>query len=620
VPKRHPGVKIRRSAPLRLSHHPDSPGTANWRSWALRQEKPRAVDLFCGCGGLSHGLELAGYQVVLAVDNDPWALETHRHNFPGAALELDLSDPKQIKGLIGMLRRVPIDLIASGPPCQPFSRAGRAKIRSLIESGVRSEDDARAHLWRSFLEVVKGVRPTAAFMENVPDLALGDDLATVRLIRSELREAGYEVHTRLMGAWRYGVPQHRQRLILVALRDGRPFEWPKEKQKVTLRDAIGDLPRLRGTTGKPVMRAALPQTPFQKRARIGLGCDKGVVWDHVTRPVRPDDLAAFRLMEPGTLYSELPKSLRRYRSDIFNDKYNRLDWNHYSRAITAHIAKDGYWYIHPQENRTLTVREAARIQTFPDRFRFAGSRNVAFRQIGNAVPPFLAEAIARKILVAAQSSPLPKAARPSWKSERIRDFLIQWRGRDRRRAPWRHSGNTWAAFAGSILMPRSKAEEQFLRDFIARFPSYEDLGRRGTRGLSRIAPKRMRRDISRLARAARCFLKNQGDGLADSAWIDRCGLSSAQVQRLRIMFLGEDGLLASRQTMRVAWRLIGRSGDFMKRVSEGKFRLAELVGSGKNASRVNGALNALGTAICTASNPRCADCPLNSLCASAEAV
>src|SRR5690606_8479534 len=142
--------------------------------------------------------------------------------------------------------------------------------------------------------------------------------------------------------------------------------------------------------GQVEMKAARPTTAFQRKAREKMN-GHAVVWDHVTRPVRDDDREAFRLMKPGTRYGELPKHLRRYRDDIFDDKYNRLDWNGLSRSITAHIAKDGYWYIHPSELRTLTVREAARIQTFPDHFRFAGSRSHAFRQIGNAVPPALGE-------------------------------------------------------------------------------------------------------------------------------------------------------------------------------------------------------------------------------------
>ena len=123
-----------------------------------------------------------------------------------------------------------------------------------------------------------------------------------------------------------------------------------------------------------------------------------MIRDHITRAVRPDDAQIYSHMKPGDTYLDTPERLRRYRSDIFDDKYLRLSFNDLSRTITAHIAKDGYWYIHPRENRTLSIREAARIQTFPDRFHFAGPPSARFQQIGNAVPPMLASAIASSLL------------------------------------------------------------------------------------------------------------------------------------------------------------------------------------------------------------------------------
>ena len=167
---------------------------------------------------------------------------------------------------------------------------------------------------------------------------------------------------------------------------------------MTVWNAIGDLPPVEGgwrpeggADGWTPYEAA-PTNAFQRRMREGMdGDDADRVYDHITRPVREDDKVAFEQMDSKTRYSDLPEHLRRYRDDIFDDKYKRLDENGLSRTITAHIAKDGYWYIHPRENRTLTVREAARLQTFPDRYRFAGPPSAAFRQIGNAVPPFVGE-------------------------------------------------------------------------------------------------------------------------------------------------------------------------------------------------------------------------------------
>ncbi len=141
------------------------------------------------------------------------------------------------------------------------------------------------------------------------------------------------------------------------------------------------------------MRSAVPSADTNK------------LFDHITRPVRDDDAKAFAVMDSTTKYSDLPDDVKRYRDDIFDDKYKRLGENELSRTITAHIAKDGYWYIHPRQGRTLTVREAARLQTFPDWYRFAGPPSAAFKQIGNAVPPFLGLHLGQQIITTSLSRP-----------------------------------------------------------------------------------------------------------------------------------------------------------------------------------------------------------------------
>lgn len=352
--KRTYGVPIERTRPLHLDPHPDSPGEGRWRKWADDQECPLAVDLYCGAGGLSLALEEAGFRVVLSVDTDPWALETHRHNFPGLALDADLADPDRRAAIVGMLEGLDVALIAGGPPCQPFSLAGRSKIRDLVREGLREAEDERRHLWRPFLEMVEQVLPQTVLMENVPDMALGDDMAVLRIMQHRLEELGYEVDARLVDTWLHGVAAAPAASDPRRLRD-RTFVWPKPKRPPSLRDAIGDLPPLDDTTGSPKMRyTGRATTTFQRAARRG--AQRGVLWDHITRPVRRDDRKIFNMMGADTLYSDLPKRLRRYRADIFDDKYKRLDWADLSRSITAHIAKDGYWYIHPEEARTLTVR------------------------------------------------------------------------------------------------------------------------------------------------------------------------------------------------------------------------------------------------------------------------
>ena len=603
-----PQVKLIRSKPLRLPPHPGS-APSDWRSWALCQQKPLAVDLFAGCGGLSLGLEQAGYSVALAVDQDPWAIETHQHNIPGTVQNLDLGDEEHVSELIALLQDVPVDLVAGGPPCQPFSRAGRSKIRSLVNEGHRDPTDARARLWESFIRVVREIRPTAALMENVPDMALGDDFATVREITAELTDAGYDVHTRFVDAWRFGVPQHRQRFILVALREGRAFKWPEGcEEQVTLREAIGDLPRLGSTTGCSELPARAPEHPFQKRARHGME-DRHLVWDHLTRPVRDDDREAFRLMTPGTRYADLPAEHRRYRSDIFDDKYNRLCWDGLSRSITAHIAKDGYWYIHPEEHRTLTVREAARIQTFPDRFRFAGTRTNAFTQIGNAVPPALAEAIGCRVLAAARHQPTLPVERRSHRLAQIRRALVDWAEHDRRERPWYHAGELWPAAVGAVLAPRSLSDERFVESLLRSCPSPTAVDEYRLATLGRTAGKRMAAELPTLATVARHLTSSSADA---GSWIEKCGLSNTQKMRLRTLAFGENVLLSSTQALRVVKRVLGVSEITLNRSGE-RLHLGELVGNGPDVPTLNGALTTLGTLVCTASEPLCADCHLQKL-------
>ncbi len=613
---RRVAVKVERSAPLRLPLHPESPSTESWRSWALRQELPRAVDLFSGCGGLSLGLEDAGYRVVLAVDHDPWALESHRHNFAGPALDLDLSDPERVESLVGLLGDVPIDLIAGGPPCQPFSRAGRSKIRSLVESGVREAQDHRENLWRAYLDVVKSVRPKAALMENVPDMALGDDLAVLRYMAAELERGGYEVHFALLDAWRYGVPQHRQRLILVALRDGGSFGWPKEMGRVTLRDAIGDLPHLRGGVGEPEMRARKPKTPFQARARDGMEDHGNVVWDHVTRPVREDDREAFELMTAGMKYTDLPKKYRRYRDDIFTDKYNRLDWKGLGRSITAHIAKDGYWYIHPSEARTLTVREAARVQTFPDRFRFSGTRSHTFRQIGNAVPPRLAEVIANEILKASRSESVPVRQRHSRQLMKIRSRLLKWSRKDAVARPWRYPGDLWAVLTGVVLSAKSRDAGDVIAATLDAMTEPRRVTAARLRGVSESFDDRPKKQLARLEKASKVLSRKSTD-IEDGGWLKLAGLTSHEAAVIRTVGLREDAILTTTQSLRVAARVTGTEVDRKNRLSDGKMILGRIVGSGDDASVVNATLHALGTEICTAADPGCDSCPLGDVCASA---
>ena len=457
------GVTLVRGPVVAVPAHREAVASpADLLEWvpSRKSRRPLAVDLFCGAGGMSVGLTDAGYDVVLGVDNDPAALETYAGLHPGLTLRRDLSDPEVVDELVELISELDVEIIAGGPPCQPFSQAGASKIRSLVQEGKRSTHDERRDLWRAFVEIVRRVRPRAVLFENVPGIAIAPDTTIVRTLVSELEAAGYAVHTALLHSNDHGVPQFRQRFFLVALADGIRFDWPSpSRARATVKDAIADLPPVEGGWRSPDGAVGFVEydpsealSAFANRARQRLSAaEKGRVYDHITRPVRDDDRAIFESMDSNTRYSEIDESLKRYRDDIFDDKYKRLDWEKPSRSITAHIARDGYWYIHPDQTRTLTIREAARLQTFPDKVRFAGPPSAAFRQIGNAVPPRLAERVAQSARRALDNAEMAGATTADL-SKRLSSWFEH---RNRFALPWLKAPTAWAALQGHLLLDRA---------------------------------------------------------------------------------------------------------------------------------------------------------------------
>lgn len=614
-------VTARRSESLRLPMHPHAPSQGEYRSWMQNSDRPLAIDLFSGAGGLSYGLEAAGYRVAMAVDLDDWALETHAHNFEGVALRLDLGESDVRDSIVSLFEGVEVALVAGGPPCQPYSRAGRSKIRSLVEDGARHPEDHRRELWKSFLEIAERINPRAVLMENVPDMALGDDMTVMRHMLSRLEAAGYEADARIVDTWEYGVPQHRQRLMIVGVRDGNEFVWPEPTDPVTLRDAIGDLPVLDPTheqVGASVLPYHGPISDFQRRARKNcVGEKASLVYDHLTRRVRSDDLEAFRLMRPGTLYSDLPEELRRYRADIFDDKYNRLDWEDFSRSITAHIAKDGYWYIHPDQHRTLTVREAARIQTFPDHFRFAGSRSHQFAQIGNAVPPALGEAIGGAILEATRST-----SRPAWRSSDwragFRTRLVKWAKRDRVAAPWAYPGDPWQVLVGICLSRKRDIGWPDPKGFLDLVPTLGDATPQLMNILDVMAdPGRSRTAVQILRRVAEA-LRADPEGWDSDGWVKVAALGPAALDWMELLAFDGGRMIPSSSVLRVTARVTGSRVNEKNRMSKGRMELSMLIGDGPDAAMINAAMHRLGSFVCLSDEPACQHCPLSQLCRSAS--
>lgn len=597
------------------------------------QGKLLAADLFAGAGGLSLGLTDAGIEVVFGVDHYDYAVETHSHQFPGMSVSWDLASAENVERVANLMVECGIEVLAGGPPCQPFSKAGRSGIRYLVENGERDPNDARRDLWRAYLEVVQLARPKAVIMENVPDMALDNEMFILRNMIEELEQIGYSVSFRVVDAWRYGVPQFRQRLILVALRDNLEFEWPKAAtSKVTVWNAIGDMPEVipgwrpeGGADGWTQYDG--PKTEFQKYIRRGVDkLEQNRLYDHITRPVREDDRIAFEMMTSETKYSDLPDHLRRYRSDIFNDKYKRLDENDLSRTITAHIAKDGYGYIHPRESRTLTVREAARLQTFPDSFRFAGPPSAAFKQIGNAVPPRLGEAIAGAVLQA-----LSRATKKPDTSREVANHLSSWFNSIPSRdlmSPWARSESRWKAVVAEILLERAAPSlVRMLWPLIDSLPDAQPNEALPEDTLEAIYSVFSGREFGNRVQRLKDLVREMVIE-PDALWeprIDRNKLPTLTPALINYLELAvpttsstgtrsEEPVITVKGVLRVTSRYQGFDNETRNRQSEGRLSIARMLSMNPDSRSAHLGLFELARTICTPEAPRCSECPIQEHC------
>ena len=610
---------------IRLSCHPLSPNPGDpeaIRSWLENTQGSLAIDMFSGAGGLSLGLEEAGFRVVVAADSDAVAMETHAANIEGLTWVGDLSNPDDFLAQLREWGIDQVDLLAGGPPCQPFSRAGTSKIGHLVRSGIRDPYDARADLWRSFFAVIDGLNPKVVLFENVPDFATAQGGALLIALADELREHGYDPQVRILEAWRYGVPQHRSRLFVVGVSSGLHFEWPEDdEERPTLWDAIGDLPVVEGNTRYEVQDyVGDPESELGKRLRHGLPDEEAkLVRDHITRAVRQDDAEIYREMKQGADYLDVPEHLRRYRFDIFNDKYYRLSCDGLSRTITAHIAKDGYWYIHPEQDRTLSIREAARIQTFPDRFCFAGYPSSRYRQIGNAVPPMLASAIGLSVQDALKYEPTGDESTGSTHSGAadFREDLLTWFRSNGRIFTWRAGElEPWQVLILEMCLRRTQAKQvdqiaqklikcgktpaEFLTNFETLEPELRTLG--------------LRRRIDDTVSAA-TYVRDELNGCVPDGWQELMaipGVGDYIASAVLCFAFGRSAVLIDTNTRRIARRVFGeddRCPDWLARL-----HLHELAGGGGSDIEWNQALLDLGALVCSARAPKCQECPVRTHC------
>jgi DNA (cytosine-5)-methyltransferase 1 len=421
-----------------------------------RTAPPNYIDLFCGCGGFSLGLKRAGLNCIAAIDRDPVAMKTFRANFPQVphALEQDLTafTPEQLRKIIGPCK---IDAIIGGPPCQGFS-----KVRKVdgANNGSRFVPDARRLLYKNYLHFVEYFKPSIFIMENVPGIRNAAGGAFFTSIQSEARELGYRVHAATICAWRHGVPQKRERQLIIGTSCERPMfsttlyvpethadpegrvnsRKPREQRRgpgrrrqlhppVTVWEAIGDLPPV--TPGGGATR--MDYDPVRGRAHLETYGPRYLLdvlqvhraealTGHIARPHSERDLRDFdRLREGETSKDAIERGEEMefpYDRTHFKDRYTKQHRNELCSTIVAHLSKDGLMFIHPTQRRSLTVREAARLQTFPDWFQLPPEPTPAFRLVGNAVPPLIGEAIGRGIrqylaasLPARPLAPMPRS-------------------------------------------------------------------------------------------------------------------------------------------------------------------------------------------------------------------
>jgi len=350
---------------------------------------------------------MAGCHIGLGVDNDLLACKTHAFNFDGCCVQADITLIASPKDFIKVHGLECVDVIIGGPPCQGFSRVGRGKIRSLLNDPTYIHDP-RNQYYKEFIRFVETLQPLYFVIENVPDMqyyADGDGLLLHKAVR-RLEEIGYNVRWDVLHADHYGVPQTRRRLFVIGNRLRQEICWPEkthEGKPITVWQAISDLPAVPHGHRQDEM----PYVPgcelneYQRLMRQGAG---DVLYNHQTRWHNAQDLEAFAWLPEGGKYFHLPEEYKRYRDDIFRDKYWKLYRDRPSWTVEAHIGKDTYRHIYPSRRgepeppRTISVREAARLQSFPDRFRLLGAFTKQFYQVGNAVPPLLAKAVAEAIL------------------------------------------------------------------------------------------------------------------------------------------------------------------------------------------------------------------------------
>lgn len=336
------------------------------------------IDLFCGCGGLSYGFEIAGYNILLGIDNDKKALETFEKNHKNAqSICGDITKitfDSDIKNIIGNKK---VDVIIGGPPCQGMSL-----------SGPRKFDDPRNSLYRSYIRLVSEIKPKAFVIENVPGLVSLFNGKIKDSIIEEFTKIGYTIKYKILCSSDYGVPQTRKRVVFVGLK-GKEFVFPEKKNSIiTSEMALSDLPPLVDNLGEEYMDYYCdPQNDYQHLMRK----NSDVVHNHIAAQHTEKTKHIISLVPDGGNYKDLPEEFKKSRNF-------HVAWTRFNSQRPAPTIDTGHrHHFHYKYNRVPTVRECARLQSFPDDFIFLGNKTQQFRQVGNAVPPLMAQSVAEQL-------------------------------------------------------------------------------------------------------------------------------------------------------------------------------------------------------------------------------
>lgn len=366
---------------------------------------PKAIDLFCGCGGMSAGFVNAGFEIVAAVDKDRKAAETYDYNHTCSPITEDIRNENIVDKILSCVNRAvyernEIDAIIGGPPCRDFSQSN---INTHTESESPSD-----YLIRRHIQMINDLRPSIVVIENVPKLLRNDREVYKQAISTPLKKIGYSVEAKILKAEEFGVPQRRRRVFVIGVLNGEPpFPTPTHgnqtdnlKPIITVSEAISDLPTLpTGGGGQEIMdylESPSSQSEFVEELREPV--EEDTLFNHQTTVNREQTYKRFKHIPQGGNWRDIPKHLMENYTDrerTHDNIYYRLKEDKSAKTV-ANFRKQ--MMVHPTQNRLLSVREAARLQSFPDNYCFIGDGfNARQQMVGDAVPVKLAEAVGKRL-------------------------------------------------------------------------------------------------------------------------------------------------------------------------------------------------------------------------------